>query len=111
MNDGSITFDKSTTSEKFNECFTGIGPSLAKKIPKRSLSPLHCLGNPMVQSFFFTEVTANEINKIIQCLKNGVAGHDDITASNLNLVSVAISLLPNFVICHLLRIISHSNSS
>ena len=75
----------------FNEFFNGIGPSLAKKIPKQSLSPLHHLRNPMVQSIFLTELTANDINKIIQCLKNGAAGHDDITASSVKLVSVAIN--------------------
>ena len=100
MNDGSINCDKSIISEKFNEFFTGIGPSLAKKIPKQSLSPLHYLGNPMVQSIFLTEVTANEINKIIQCLKNGAAGHDDITASSLKLVSVAINQ-PLAYLCNL----------
>ena len=41
MNDGSITCYKSIISEKFNAFFTGTGPSLAKKIPKQSLSPLH----------------------------------------------------------------------
>ena len=100
MNDGSITCDKSIISEKFNEFFTGIGPSLAKKIPKQSLSPLHYLGNPMAQSIFLTEVTANEINKIIQCLQNGAAGHDDITASSLKLVSVAINQ-PLAYLCNL----------
>ena len=45
----------------------------------------------MVQLIFLTEVTANEINKIIQCLKNGAAGHDDVTASNLKRVSIAIN--------------------
>ena len=100
MNDGSIICDKSIISEKFNEFFIGIGPSLAKKIPKQSLSPLHYLGNPMVQSIVLTEVTANEINKIIQCLKNGAAGHDDITASSLKLVSVAINQ-PLAYLCNL----------
>ena len=40
LSDGSITYDKSVVSEKFIEFFTGIGPSLAKKIPKQTLSPL-----------------------------------------------------------------------
>ena len=93
MNDGSITCDKSIISEKCNEYFTGIGPSLAKKIPRQSLSPLHYLGKQWYSHFFLTEVTANEMNKIMQCLKNGAAGHDAITASNLKLVSVAINNL------------------
>ena len=69
MNEGLITCDKSIVSEKVNKSFTGIGPSLAKKIPKQSLSPLYYLGNPMIQSVFLTEVTANETSKSLQCLK------------------------------------------
>ena len=38
LSDGSITCDKSIVSEKFNEFFTGMGPGLAKKIPKQTLS-------------------------------------------------------------------------
>ena len=91
LSDGSITCDKSIISEKFNEFFTGIGPSLAKKIPKQTLSPLNYLGNPIIQSFFLSEVTTNEIDKIIQSLKNGAAGHGDITAVNLKLVARSIN--------------------
>ena len=100
LSDGSITCDKSIVSEKFNEFFTGIGPSLAKKIPKQTLSPLNYLGNPIIQSIFLSEVTTNEIDKIIQSLKNGAAGHDDITAANLKLVARSINQ-PLAYLCNL----------
>ena len=80
---------------------TGIGPSIAKKIPKQTLSPLNYLGNPIIQSIFLSEVTTNEIDKIIQSLKNGAAGHDDITAAaNLKLVARSINQ-PLAYLCNL----------
>ena len=83
-----------------NSIFTGIGPSIAKKIPKQTLSPLNYLGNPIIQSIFLSEVTTNEIDKIIQSLKNGAAGHDDITAANLKLVARSINQ-PLAYLCNL----------
>ena len=39
LQDGSLTTDKQLTSERFNDFFVGIGPSLAKKIPPQNVSP------------------------------------------------------------------------
>ena len=54
MNDGSITNDKITISEKFNDFFAGIGPSLAKKIPSQVISPLYYMGDRVHQNNFWT---------------------------------------------------------
>ena len=39
LNDGTITSNKLVICEKINYFFIGIGPSLAKKIPKQSKLP------------------------------------------------------------------------
>ena len=44
-------------------------------------------GKPIHTFNFLSEVTTNEINKITQSLKNGTAGHEDITAAKLKLVA------------------------
>ena len=75
-------------------------PALLKKIHKQTLSPLHYLGNPIIHPILLSEVTTNEINKIIQSLKNGAAGHDDITAANLKLVARSINQ-PLAYLCNL----------
>ena len=51
MSAGSITNDI-MISEKFNNFFTGIGHSLAKKIPSQVISPLYYMGDRVHQSIF-----------------------------------------------------------
>ena len=57
-------------------------------------------GDPTIHSIFLSGVTTNEINKIIQSLKNGAAGHDDITAANLKIVARSINQ-PLAYLCNL----------
>ena len=47
LSDGSITGDKYIISERFNELFIGIGPSLAGKIPNQSKNPKQYLENKL----------------------------------------------------------------
>ena len=65
LSDGTLTSDKSIISTKFNEFFIGIGPNLAHKIPNQRESPLHFMGQPRVNSIYLSEVTPEEIIKII----------------------------------------------
>ena len=44
LSDGTVTTNKDMISSKFNDLFVYIGPTLAKKIPNQSLSPLHFMG-------------------------------------------------------------------
>ena len=41
LNDGSTTTEKSVISEKFNDFFINIGPSLARKIPEKIYHPVN----------------------------------------------------------------------
>ena len=66
-------------SEKCNDFFTGIGPSLAKKIPSQVISPLYYMGDRGHQSIFLEPVHYSEIDAIMKDMKNTAPGHDGIT--------------------------------
>ena len=53
LSDGTVTTNKDVISSKFNDFFVNIGPTLAKKIPIQTLSPLDFMGNPVINSIFF----------------------------------------------------------
>jgi hypothetical protein len=73
----------SVISNKFNEYFTNIGNDLAKRIPSTNLDPLSYIQIDMQESMFTHHVECNEVEKIIQSLKNASAGHDGIQAKAL----------------------------
>ena len=91
LRDGSLTTDKQLISERFNEFFVGIGPSLAKKIPPQNVSPSKCMGAKELHSIYLSAVSPSEINKIISSLKNGAPGHDEISSGILRLISSHIN--------------------
>ena len=74
MSDGSVTENKQTISENFNDFFVNVGPTLAKCIPKIDKSPLEHMGNRL------NHVIHEEIKQIIFSLKNSATGWDDILA-------------------------------
>ena len=92
LDNGSITSDKSIIGVKNNEFVIEVCPRLDKIIPIQPLSFLQYLGNQIVHLFFLTEVTLNEINKIIQSLKNGAGSHHEITVANIKLRTIAVYL-------------------
>ena len=100
MNDGSITNDKVLISEKFNDFFTGVGPSLAKKIPTQVISPLHYMGNRVQNSIFLEPVHPSEIDVIMKDMKNSAPGHDGIT---LNVLKLSLSSIKT-PLTHILNI-------
>ena len=100
MGDGSIISDGTLISNKFNDFFTNIGPNLAKKIPHQDISHLDFMGPPLVNSIFLTHVTNAKICEILKSLKNGAAGHDEINAMSLNVVSSLITE-PLTYVCNL----------
>ena len=85
LSDGSITDDKYIISERFNDFFIGIGPSLAGKIPNQSKNPKQYLENKLLKSILLAPVTSLEIGSIIKNLRNSAPGHDEVTASILQL--------------------------
>ena len=51
-NDGSVTTDPKVISNKFNDFFVNVGPSLADKIPHQDTPPEHYLRNRALYVFF-----------------------------------------------------------
>ena len=100
MNDRSITSDKSILSDKSMNFSLVLVQVLPRIFIKSQCHRYITSGTQQYTHFFLTEVTANEINKITQGLKNVTAGHYDITASSLKPVSVAINQLPAYL-CYL----------
>ena len=92
MNDGSVTNDKIKINEKFNDFFTGIGPSLAKKIPSQVISPLFYMGDRVHQRIFLEPVHHSEIDAIMKDMKNSAPGHDGITLHILKLAMSSIKI-------------------
>ena len=86
LQDGSLTTDKQLISERFNEFFVGIGPSLAKKIPPQNVSPSKFMGAKELHSIYLSTVSPSEINKMISSLKNWAPGHDEISSGILRLI-------------------------
>ena len=83
MSNGTIITDSNVISEKFNSFFTGIGPTLANKIPHQNREPKSYMNERMINNIFLSMVTENEIQKIVNDLNNGAPGYDDIPASIL----------------------------
>ena len=68
--------------------------------PSQNLSPLKYMGQPLLQSMFLSVVTPDEVHKIINSLKNGAAGYDELSASILKMISPSITS-PLAYLCNL----------
>ena len=82
-----ITTDNELISNKFNDFFINIGPTLAKSIPHVNKSPLSYLGNRLTESIYLDPVSENEIGQLIKSLKDTAAGFDDLNAMCLKISS------------------------
>ena len=69
--------------EKFNDFFISVGPNLANKIPNQTKSPLSYLGDRLPNTIFLEPVSDEEVEGIVNNLKNSAPGYDEITASIL----------------------------
>ena len=95
-----ITSDKELISNKFNDFFINIGPTLAKSIPCVKKSPLSYLGNRLTESIYLAPVNENEIGQLIKSLKDTTAGFDDLNSMCLK-ISSRFLLKPLTHICNL----------
>ena len=84
-----ITSDKELISNKFNDFFINIGPTLAKSIPCVNKSPLSYLGNRLTESIYLAPVNENEIGQLIKSLKDTTAGFDDLNSVSKNILTVS----------------------
>ena len=100
LQDGNVTAQKAIISNKFNDFFVNIGPTLSKAIPSGSKLPTAYLGDMIKETIFLTPVDSLEVKNIILSLKNSAAGHDDVGASLLKL-SIEHIVAPLTHICNL----------
>ena len=71
--------------------FIGVGPTLARKIPKQSRTPEFYLGNSLINSMFLAPVSTEKFRNMIYELKNSAPGPDIITAEALRLCLSSIT--------------------
>ena len=64
-----VTTDKNIISNKFNDFFINIGPTLARAIPDSKNKPSHYLGQRLGETVFLAPVTQEEIKLKINHLK------------------------------------------
>ena len=100
LSNGSITTDKMSVSEHFNDFFINIGPHLAKSIPHVKRMPMSYLGDALQETIFLEPVTYEEINSIVSNLKNNARGSDDISAVYLKMSLPSIAN-PLVYICNM----------
>ena len=100
LSNGSITTDKMSVSELFNDYFINIGPNLAKSIPHVKRMPMSYLGDALQETIFLELVTCEEINSIVCNLKNNATGSDDISAIYLKMSLPSIAN-PLVYICNM----------
>ena len=96
----SILKDKEVIAERFNDFFVNVGPQLARKIQTCNKSPLDYMHNKVMDSFYISPSTEDEVSKTILNLKNSSAGWDGFHASAIKKVSTSIAV-PIMHICNL----------
>ena len=86
-----IATDKNIISNKFNDFFINVGPTLACVIPISNNKPSHFLAQSFSETVFLAPVTQEEINLNIKSLKDTSTGYDDINSMSLKLTNQFIS--------------------
>ena len=69
--------DKSSIADAFNQFYTNIGPTLAKKIGNVNLNPLSYIKHSCSSSIFLDPVTESELVELITNLKMSSPGWDN----------------------------------
>ncbi|CAB4000479.1 Hypothetical predicted protein, partial [Paramuricea clavata] len=81
--DGNIVTDPREIANIFNNCFTDIGPKLAKDLPEHNQIPESYV-KPINTIFRFQLVTETDVSKLLYTIKTTkVTGHDRISAKLL----------------------------
>ena len=78
---GSLTDDRLTIANSFNNFFLNIGKSLGNKIKSSPVTCTHYMKSPNMHSIFLGSTNEVEVTNIIFNLKNTSSGWDDISSS------------------------------
>ena len=90
LNNKKIT-DPNEIANGFNDYFVNIGPTLASNIKSEGLSHRSFLHDDLYESFFLEPTNEVEIVNIINHLKEGAPGRDEIVSRNLKCISDSIA--------------------
>ena len=85
LSDGSITNDKKLISNKFNDFFINVGPTLANRIERQNKNPEQFMKAKVTYSLYLEPVTEQEIHQLVSSLKKSSPGYDNLSASILQL--------------------------
>ena len=100
LNNSTITTDKQTISNKFNDFSINVGPTLSRKIPKQDVLPEHYMKSNSLNSLYIELLYEQEVFKLISSLKSSTAGYGNISATLLELCSSS-KTPPLTIICNL----------
>ena len=98
--DNKETDDKSYIANRFNEFYTNLGPSLAKKLPASDIDPISYIKNGVNKTIYLRPVTEMEVIKILRNMKKSSAGWDDISPDIVK-TTYSYFLEPLLHICNL----------
>ena len=101
LNNGTLLTDPLEISDHLNDYFVSVGNDLAAEIPLTPVNPLSFLKGNYAQSLFLSPVTYDELRVVIDSLKNGSAGPDE-------LQSKVIKSLKTYILSPLLHIVNLS---
>ena len=73
--------DQHKITEKFNEFYVNIGPTLASKIPAGRYDPITYIKNGTTNSIYLRPVNEEGVSNILKDMKNSSAGWDCISPS------------------------------
>ena len=79
-------------SEKFNNFFVNVGPSIAKSIPASGKDPVDYMTKHVGDTFKMSPVTENEVVKIIENFKDSAAGWDDLRPNVMKRIKDCIKI-------------------
>ena len=81
---------KKIISEKNNDYFISVGPTLAQSISRIQKSPINSTGDSMMQSLYLKPITNEEMSNILLSSKISATGWDEIPVKLLKLSNCCI---------------------
>ena len=100
ISNGKTVTDSQVISDTFNTFFTNIGLNLSNNIPKVNISPTSYIHHQVTNTIFLNEVSVNEVQTVIQNLKESSPGWDNI-APKIIKMTYEHFILPLTYIIHL----------
>ena len=85
--------NKQIISNKFNDIFINVEPTLFPNTPKQDVFREHCMKFNLLNNLYLEPLYEQDVFKLISSLKSSTAGFDQITATLLTLRSLSLTSL------------------